>query len=41
MEDDSDEYEDVGMLGEFSESEDEKDDCLIRKTDSLIVAATA
>jgi periodic tryptophan protein 1 len=42
MEDDSDkEYEDVGMPDEFSESEDEKDDCLIRKTDSLIIAATA
>ena len=39
--DDDEEYEDVDMPNDFSESEDEKDDCLIRKTDSLIVAATA
>jgi hypothetical protein len=33
---DNDEYP-----SEFSDSEDEKDDFTIRKTDSLIVAATA
>lgn len=46
-ENDSDDYEDEGMVvdneypSEFSDSEEEKDDYTIRKTDSLVVAATA
>ena len=39
-EDEDDEYEDDNNPDEFSDSDEEKEDYTIRKTDSLIVAAT-